>query len=64
MPELIRFSEDSNHLVQLPGLARRLGVAPLDKDKMGYLVLVTKDGARYDLFELLNAFLDKLDAIA
>lgn len=44
----------------LPALAERLGVKP------GFgtsrVSLLMKDGTVYDLFALINAFLDKIDA--
>lgn len=57
-------SETKDPLAKLPALARRLGVAPLAKDKVGYIVLVTQQGERYDLNDLMHAFLDRLDALA
>jgi hypothetical protein len=45
---------------KLPALARRLGVEPGDKG--GGVQLHMKDGTTYDLFALVNAFLDRLEA--
>jgi hypothetical protein len=49
-------------LAKLPALAERLGVAPLEpKAGSATVSLCTKDGLRYDLFDLINAALDRLD---
>jgi len=44
----------------LPALAERLGVKPGRGD--GRVVMTMKDGTSYDLFALINAFLDKIEA--
>jgi len=58
-----RFAEPPEPWPQLPALAERLGVKPDDgaqgTEHRTYLVM--KDGRRYDLFELINAFLDRMD---
>jgi hypothetical protein len=47
---------------RLPALAERLGVAPVAAGHTKATVLLhVKDGCSYDLFDLMNAFLDKLD---
>jgi hypothetical protein len=44
---------------ELPALAERLGVAPTTESKG--VTFVVKDGRRYSLFDLANAFLDRMD---
>jgi hypothetical protein len=44
--------------VGLPELAERLGIKP--NEGSGALWLSMKDGRKYDVFALANAFLDKL----
>lgn len=44
----------------LPALAKRLGVKP--GHGAGRVCLTMNDGTSYDLFALINAFLDKIDA--
>lgn len=44
----------------LPALAQRLGVKPGEGG--GRVMLTMKDGTGYDLFALINAFLDRVDA--
>lgn len=46
----------------LPALAQRLGVKPGGGG--GRVVLNMRDGTSYDLFALINAFLDRVDAAA
>ena len=46
----------------LPALAERLGVKPNEGD--GKVWLTMKDGTNYDLFALVNAVLDRMDAAA
>lgn len=49
----------------LPTLAERLHIEPMSKDaKPGTIVLSMCDGRSYDLLELINAMLDKLDRAA
>ena len=43
----------------LPAIAKRLGVAPETVE--GGVVLAMCDGRKYDLFKLMNAFLDRMD---
>lgn len=45
---------------KLPALAKRLGVEPNNK-RGGGLVLCTKSGETYDVFDLVNAVLDRLE---
>lgn len=58
--EVMRFTP-SEGILKLPALAERLSVAPLKDDVIGAVVLVMKDGRRYDIMELMNAFLDRID---
>ena len=46
---------------KLPALAERLGVKP-SESKEASVVLCTADGRKYDLFDLINAVLDKIEA--
>jgi hypothetical protein len=46
---------------KLPALAERLGVKPLGPEGNGTVVLSTKAGQHYDLFDLINAVLDRVD---
>jgi hypothetical protein len=46
---------------KLPSLATRLGVAPYSGPLQGHVTLRTREGTSYDLFELVNALLDRLD---
>jgi hypothetical protein len=50
-------------LEKLPALAARLGVEP-KMASMNTVLLITRDGRRYDLFDLINAVLDRCDAVA
>lgn len=61
MQEVARLTPD--YYLKLPALAERLGVSPMQDDNaVGAIVLVLKDGRRYDLMELMHAFLDRMDA--
>ena len=46
---------------KLPALARRLGVGPIDKDETAVILLIRDTGEAYDLFDIINAVLDRLD---
>lgn len=60
-----RIAEPPEMFRQLPALAKRLGVEPdTDASGGGRVLLYMKDGTKYDLFVLINAFLDRLDAIS
>lgn len=49
---------------KLPALAARLGVGPgPGSDGGGRVLLNMSDGTKYDLFALINALLDRLDAM-
>jgi hypothetical protein len=49
---------------KLPSLAARLGVQPCSGPMGGRVMLRTREGATYDVFELINALLDRLDQAA
>jgi hypothetical protein len=49
---------------KLPSLAARLGVTPCSGPMQGRVTLRTREGNHYDLFELINALLDRLDRAA
>lgn len=44
---------------RLPEIAARLGVKPCESAGM---MIVVRDGGRYDVFDLVNALLDRVDA--
>jgi hypothetical protein len=46
---------------KLPMLAERLGVAPTSESDGPSVYFVVRDGRRYSLFDLANAFLDRMD---
>jgi hypothetical protein len=46
---------------ELPALAKRLGIKPLEGSYSGKTTLRMNDGTSYDLFALVNAFLDRMD---
>jgi len=48
--------------VKLPALAERLGVKPLEgSGKFVEIAIQLNDGRRYDVIDLINAVLDRLD---
>ncbi len=53
---------DPDHLEKLPALAHRLGVRQIVSDGHVGLTLSTREGQRYDVLELVNAILDRVDA--
>lgn len=56
--------ETPEYFTQLPALAERLGVKPVDHDASSGLVLLSmKDGTMYNVIELVNAVLDRIDAV-
>ena len=65
---------DISHLVpkdpwaKLPALAKRLGVEPMPDDASHLpptVLLTTVDGnKKYDIFDLMNAFLDRMDKLS
>lgn len=59
-PEAVEIPEVRETFSQLPVIAARLGVKP--STGSGDVTFIMKDGVRYDVFELINAFLDKMDA--
>lgn len=56
----LRIKEPEELFPKLPALAERLGVAPGNHG--GNVLLHMKDGTAYDMFALVNAFLDRIDA--
>jgi hypothetical protein len=55
----IRLLDDP--FAKLPALAERLGVAPMTESDVASVCFVVRDGRRYSLFDLANAFLDHMD---
>ncbi len=52
-----------HQIPRLPALAARLGVEPNTRSgESGRTLLHMKNGDKYDLFDLMNAFLDRVDA--
>jgi len=51
---------DVDMFPEVPALAARLGVEP--DTGTGKTFIQMSDGRRYDLFAMLNAFLDRIDA--
>ena len=53
---------------KLPALAKRLGVEPMPDDSSHLpptVLLTTLDGKfKYDIFDLVNAFLDRMDKLS
>jgi hypothetical protein len=60
--QLVLLTDPPEMFPELPALAARLGIDPYDGKETGRVLLQMKDGTRYDLFAVLNAFLDRLDA--
>ena len=64
----VSFTDMPDPLARLPALAERLGVGqyrdPQCGERSASYLLVTKDGARYDLYDLINALLDRVDKVA
>lgn len=56
----VEFHKPADHFSKVPALAARLGVEPT-KGEVGSFLLQMNDGACYDVFELINAFLDRLE---
>lgn len=52
----------TEQFADLPQLAERLHVAPVQSGKSASVLLSMCDGRGYSLFELINATLDRLDA--
>ena len=57
----LAINEQQDPLARLPDLARRLGVDPKKPGSPPSPVLMTKAGVSYDLFDLINAGLDRID---
>lgn len=58
---VVQFYEPPEMLPNLPALAARLGVEPTTT---GDLLIQMKDGCCYDVLVIVNAVLDRLDAVA
>lgn len=54
-----RISGSLDAFAKLPALAKRLGVEPTAES--GGCYVRTRDGSKYDVFDLVNALLDRLD---
>lgn len=48
---------------QVPALAKRLGVAPVEGTGGMGILIQTKTGERYDFLALIGAFLDRMDKV-
>lgn len=59
----IKFDRGPDPLAKLPALAYRLGVKQIVSDRPSSLVITTREGQKYDVFELINAVLDRLERI-
>lgn len=57
----IRQHDTSEFDRKLTALAERLGVLPHTPDGSVRYIIARSDGVGYDVFDLVNAFLDKLD---
>jgi hypothetical protein len=53
--------ERPDAFAKLPALAERLGVKPMKKDHPPTWSARTKEGISYDIFDLINAVLDRVD---
>lgn len=53
-------AEMPDPFARLPALAERLGVKPVGENHPASIVLITKGGVRFDLYDLVNAALDRL----
>jgi len=62
---LINSAELPDPFQKLPALAKRLGVEPVTAaHKHGAsMVLRMKDGTCYDVFDIVNAVLDRIDGV-
>lgn len=56
---VVTFHEPAEMMPGLPALAARLGVEPT---ATGNMLVQMKDGRCYDVFAIINALLDRLDA--
>ena|SRR5262245_5381278 len=57
----ISWFDPPERFVKLPALAERLGVKPVDPLTSGNILLTMKDGRNYDVIDIINALLDRLD---
>lgn len=63
MSDFIVGFNNRDPLERLPALAHRLGVEQIDNEHYFGLAVQTRGGERYDLFQLINAVLDRMDRI-
>lgn len=56
-----KFKDQADPFVRVIQLAQRLGVDSLPDDQAGSLVMCLKNGQRYDVIQLMVAFLDKME---
>lgn len=54
-------SDEPDALAKLPALAARLGVKEHTIADGPAVMLTTRDGRSYDVFALVNAFLDRME---
>lgn len=54
----ITFSMNSNPWERLPALAKRLGVEPVERANG---IVISVDGKMYNVYDLVNAFLNIVD---
>jgi len=57
----VSMSPDLDHLARLPALAKRLGVEPRRPGDPPSVLLCTREGVQYDLFDLVGALLDRME---
>ncbi len=55
--------ERPDALAKLPALAARLGVKQHTKEDGPAVLLTTKTGLSYDVFDLVNAVLDRMEKL-
>lgn len=60
-----KMTEPGDPFAKLPALAARLGVAPLaGSERNNRTMFYTAQGEYYDMFDLINAVLDRVDAVS
>jgi len=57
----ISMAPDEDPLAKLPALAKRLEVLPRKPGDPPSFVLCMRDGTQYDLFDIVNALLDRME---
>ena len=62
MPDDYNFERGPDPWQRLPALAKRLGVQPVAGSTAGRVMIRNREGVAYDLFDLVNALLDKIEA--